>query len=172
MPKSNGGIRPITDCSRPIGKSVNYHCETLLNEFCFKNVEDVVSILENDNFMTVIDIKSAYRAVPIRAKHRKFQGFEWVYEGKSRWFVDNRLCFGSRLGPMYFNFLSSFIHDVLTEGGNHIVNYFDDFIAVAHYYATCKIAQNTVIQLLRFLGFHVAFDKLICPSTCVYLPWD
>ena len=167
MPKSNGGIRQITDCSRPVGKSVNYHCGTLLKEFCFKNVDDVVTILEHGSFMTVVDIKSAYRAVPILAHHRKYQGFEWVLDGKSSWFVENRLCFGLRLGPMYFNFLSTFIYDVLTQRGLNIVNYLDDFVAVSKDMESCRDAQSEIINLLRFLGFYVAFDKLIGPSTCV-----
>ena len=63
VPKGNGGIRQITDCSRPVGRSVNYHCGDLLKEFSFKNVENVVSLLNQGDFMTVIDIKAAYRNV-------------------------------------------------------------------------------------------------------------
>ena len=65
--------------------------------------------MDEGDYMSVIDIKSAYRAVPIMASHRNHQGFEWVFEGKSCWFVDNCMCFGLRLGPMYFTYLSTLV---------------------------------------------------------------
>ena len=160
-------VRQITDCSRPIGKSMNYHCDSLLNVFCFKNVDNVVSMLNHNDYMTVIDIKAAYRAVPILAEHRTFQGFIWKFNGESRWFVDNRLCFGLRLGPMYFNYISNFIYDILSSRGLNIVNYLDDFIAVPHDLESSLAAQDEIVKCLRYLGFHVAFDKLIFPSRCV-----
>ena len=171
VPKSNGGMRPITDCSRPLGKSVNNFCDTLIDEFCFKNVGTVVDMLSEGDYMTVVDIKSAYRAVPIREDHRKFQGFSWVLDGEKRWFVDNRLCFGLRLGPKYFNFLSNFVYEVLSvKFGLQVVNYLDDFIAISKNLESCLHAQNCMISTLRFLGFHVSFDKVLGPSrTIVYL---
>ena len=167
VPKNSGGIRHITDCSRPDGISVNYHCETLLEEFCFKNVEDVVAILGQYDHMCVVDIKAAYRAVPILEEHRSYQGFSWVRNGETCWFEDNRLCFGLRLGPMYFNFLSTFIYDILTMKGLNVVNYLDDFIAVSDNRDECVAAQNEIVGLLRYLGFNVSFGKLVHPSTCV-----
>ena len=171
VPKTNGGIRPITDCNRPLGRSINNHCESLLNEFCFKNVDSVLETLSENEFMTVVDIKSAYRAVPIRESHRKFQGFCWIVDGERKWFVDNRLCFGSRLGPSYFNMLSNFVYEILTvKYGLRIVNYLDDFIAVSSNFSECARAQKCMIDTLRFLGFHVSFDKVVGPSkSVVYL---
>ena len=166
--KPDGGIRPITDCSRPINGSVNNHCESLLEEFCFKNISHVVAMLNKDDYMTVVDIKSAYRAVPIYPPHRKYQGFIWDWEGSERWFVDNRLCFGSSLGPMYFNKISTFLYDVLTDDyGLNVVNYLDDFIAVAKEHDSCTNAQSCIIHLLRFLGLHVSFAKVVHPAKCV-----
>ena len=125
----------------------------------------MVNILEPNYFMSVIDIKSAYRAVPIKPSHRKYQGFSWFWEGENRWFLDNRLCFGLRLGPMYFNLISSFIYDVLSKRFNlNVVNYLDDFIAIAVNESECLTAQTSMIHLLRFLGFHVSYNKAIHPS--------
>ena len=167
VPKSSGGIRHITDCSRPEGKAINYNCDSLLQEFTFKSVSDVTEMLDMGDYMCVVDIKAAYRAVPVRNDHRKYQGFSWVYEGKKCWFVDNRMCFGNRLGPMYFNFLSTFIYDILNAEGFRVVNYLDDFIAISCDLYSCTLAQSELTKLLRFLGFYVAFDKLVSPSTCV-----
>ena len=94
VPKLDGGIRHITDCSRPFGISVNNHCESLIEEFCFKNISNVTDMVQENYFMTVVDIKAAYRAVPIYPPHRKYQGFSWEWKGKKSWFQDNRMCFG------------------------------------------------------------------------------
>ena len=167
VPKPNGGIRPITDCSRPHGISVNNHCDTLFKEFSYKSVDDVVDIMKWGMYMSVVDIKSAYRAVPIRQDHRKYMGFEWELEGVKRAFVDNRLCFGLRLGPQYFQLISNFVHDILLNLYKvETVNYLDDFITVGRSYDNCLHSQSCILKVLRGLGFHVAYDKVSPPSTC------
>ena len=171
VPKAGGGMRPITDCSRPQGQSVNNYCSSLIREFSYKSVDDVAGMLVEGDFMSVIDIKAAYRAVPIRECHRKFMGFKWELDGEELTFVDNRMCFGHKLGPSYFDTISSFIYDsVVHLSGIRLVNYLDDFIVIAESYDQCIVAQSTVTQLLRFLGFHVSFSKVSSPSTsCTYL---
>ena len=167
VPKPNGGIRPITDCSRPSGISVNNYCSTLFKEFSYKSVDNVVEILKWGMYMSVVDIKSAYRAVPIRQEHRKFMGFESELDGAKQLFVDNRLSFGLRLGPQYFQHISNFVHDVLLNVYNvETINYLDDFITVARSYESCLNAQNCILKVLRGLGFYVAYDKVSPPATC------
>ena len=168
VPKGDGKIRQITDCSRPPHISVNNHCESLLEDFSFKSISDAVDMLEGDDFLSVVDIKAAYRAVPIREEHRKLQGFTWELDGQEGYYVDNRLCFGLRLGPSYFNKLSCFIHDFLTNcRGLKVVNYLDDFLSISDSLPNAVNARDQVVGILRFLGFHVAFDKLKYPSKCV-----
>ena len=167
VPKPGGGIRPITDCSRPTGSSVNNYCESIFKEFSYKSVDDVVSILKWGYYMSVVDIKSAYRAVPILEEHRKYMGFVWELDGVKYKFVDNRLCFGLRLGPQYFQRISNFVHDVLLHFYDvKTVNYLDDFITLSRSHEGCLEAQNCILHVLRFLGFHVAYDKVSPPSTC------
>ena len=167
VPKGNGGIRQITDCSRPKGSSINFHVDSLLEEFCFKSVDDVVSDLSCNDCMAVVDIKSAYRAIPIKPSHRKFQGFSWNLSGEDEWYIDNRLCFGHKLGPMYFNRFSAFMYDTLTLQGHNVVNYLDDFITVSGSEESCMKSQRAIVDLIRYLGFYIAFDKLVHPSQCV-----
>ena len=168
VPKGLDKIRQITDCSRPLYVSVNNHCGSLLKDFTFKSVANVVELLQGGEYLSVVDIKSAYRAVPIREEHRTLQGFSWDLEGEKEYYVDNRLCFGLCLGPSYFNRISSFIFDVVSEIFNlKIVNYLDDFLTVSHTLSEALEARGTLLKTLRFLGFHVAYDKLIYPSRCV-----
>ena len=168
VPKGIDKIRQITDCSRPPGVSVNNHCKSLMEEFSLKNVGTAVQMLTRNDFLTVVDIKAAYRAVLIRESHRKYQGFVWDLDGRDEYYVDNRLCFGLSLGPSYFNKLSTFIYDILTNiHGLMIVNYLDDFLAISNTMEESLRSRDLIVSTLRFLGFHVAFDKLIYPSNCV-----
>ena len=76
VPKPDGGVRPIIDCSRPDKKSVNNYCSGIEENFTFKSVENVLALLQPQDFMAVIDIKSAYRAVSIHPDNKKIHGFE------------------------------------------------------------------------------------------------
>ena len=167
VPKPGGKIRPITDCSRPHNDSVNNYYGSLFREFNFKSVDNVVAVLDKGDFMTVIDIKAAYRAVPLQSDHRKYMGLRWILDGIEKTFVDNKMCFGLRLGPCYFAELSEFVYDTLYNVyGMRIINYLDDFTAVATSREECLQCQSYVIELLRYLGFHVSFEKVTPPSTC------
>ena len=56
VPKPDGGVRPIIDCSMP-RKSVNNFCTGIIEEFKYKSVDNVLSILQPIDFMAVVDIK-------------------------------------------------------------------------------------------------------------------
>lgn len=169
--KPDGGIRPITDCSRPPDIAVNNFSESLIENFHYKSVNDVVKDLRTSDYMSVIDIKSAYRAVAIQPSHRDFLGFSWELDGKEHYFHDRRLCFGLRTGPYQFNLISSFIAEVLFHiHGIKVVQYLDDFLCTGPTFTACQLAQNHIIRILRFLGFYVSWKKVSAPSqVCVYL---
>ena len=124
-------------------------------------------MLNVGDHITVIEIKSAYRAVPLLGEHRKFMGFSWELDGETLTFVDNRMCFGLGLGPSYFSIISEFIHDVLVNVyGMRVVNYLDDFITISESIDECIRDQAPIVKLLRFLGFHVSYEKVTPLSTC------
>ena len=168
VPKSSGGYRTITDCSRPEGKSVNAHSTSLAPKFQFKNIEYAVDMLEQDDMMSVIDIKSAYRAVPINPEHWTLQGFRWPENGEVKMYIDHRMCFGVRTGPYYFNLISNFIHDTMVESHNiRLMNYLDDFLVIGGDKDSCEAAQAKVIGFIRYLGFHISWHKVTPPSKSV-----
>ena len=131
VPKSSGGYRTITDCSRPEGRSVNEHSDSLAPKFKFKNIDYAAELLREGDMMSVIDIKSAYRAVTINPEHWTYQGFRWEDEGEEKWYIDHRMCFGVRTGPYYFNLISNFIHEVMSDYYSvRLMNYLDDFLVI------------------------------------------
>lgn len=171
VPKGPNAIRPITDCSRPLGQSVNDHSLTLAKKFRYHTIQDVVDQLSPASFLSVIDIQAAYRAVPIAPGHRKFLGFSWdLGEGKE-YYTDNRLCFGMTTGPFYFNSISTFVAEALWYCfGVRIIHYLDDYLVISPSFQETLQGQLATIKFLRFLGFHVAWRKISPPSTCtIYL---
>ena len=78
-------------------------------------MENVLALLQPQDFMAVIDIKSAYRAVSIHPENKKYMGLRWEIQNKEVFIEDSRLCFGLSLGPMIFNSISNFVYSVLTD---------------------------------------------------------
>ena len=148
VPKPDGGIRPITDCSMPRDISVNNFCADIIQDFQYKNVDHVLAMLQEGDYMAVVDIKSAYRAVPIFPDHRKYLGLKWEINGKTVFIEDSRLCFGLCLGPSYFDKILGFVYNILADMYNiQAVNYLDDFIVIGATLEEATWAQKVVIQI-------------------------
>lgn len=134
--------------------------------FKYKSLDDVVDILEEGDFLSVVDIKNAYRSVSINPDHVKFQGIRWELDGQDMYLSDHRLCFGLRCGPYYFNLISNFVYDKLRElYGLRLVNYLDDYITLSQSYKGCVYSQARTIHLLRYLGFQISWHKVTSPAT-------
>ena len=57
VPKPDGEIRPITDCTMPLHDSINNHCENLIEEFKYKRMDNVLSMLNVHEYLAVVHIK-------------------------------------------------------------------------------------------------------------------
>ena len=74
-----------------------------------------------------IDIKSAYRIVPIHPNDRDLLGMKW----RNQYFVDLALLFGLRSAPNIFNTLAELLEWILLNNYNvpDILHYLDDFFS-------------------------------------------
>ena len=88
--KANGSLRPITDCSRPEGGSINNFMSSTFHSFAYNSVQDAVDMLSPNDHMAVVDISSAYRAVNVSSEHAKFQGLCWDFGQGPVFLQDNR----------------------------------------------------------------------------------
>ena len=59
MPKDNGKIRLLHDCSQPLETTVNDYAT--LNKRSFASVDTAVSVVTGGSYMAKIDLKSVYR---------------------------------------------------------------------------------------------------------------
>ena len=163
--KSDGLLRPITDCSRPEGASINNFMNSTFESFSYNSVDSAVQILCPANYMSVVDISAAYRSVNVHADHVKFQGFRWDFGQGEEVYRDHRLCFGLRCAPNIFNSLSVFVVKIANHlGASKVVNYLDDFLIIADSEEACMNDRTIVTDVLSLLGFDVSWKKVTAPA--------
>lgn len=166
--KGSNKWRPITDCKRPIGDSVNSFMLTTFRDFCYTTVDQVVDLVTPNCFMCSVDIKAAYRSVLIHPSQWKYQGVSWEIDGVLRYLYDTHVCFGLRCAPYLFTQISNFVLRCLKRRGFlKCVAYLDDFLIICDSADECSSGQEALIEILRSLGFYIAWEKCCSPSQCV-----
>ena len=171
VPKKGGGYRPITDCKRPLGNSINNHMEETFQHFRYKSVDDVCNLMFPGCYLASVDVASAYRSISVHPNDWKYQGVRWVIDGSEKFLLDTRLCFGLRCAPYIFTSISDFIGRCMLRRGHYfIVNYIDDFCVGGATFEECQRAQLDLIDILGSLGFCVSWKKCTTPAhQMVYL---
>ena len=82
--------------------------------------------------------------------------------------IDTAFPFGSRLAPGHFNRITQAVRRMMTRlGHTKLIAYLDDFLIVGDTQIECLEALNTLIFLLRDLGFSIAWDKVAGPSQSI-----
>lgn len=157
--------RPITDCKRPIGESVNNFMLTTFRDFCYSTVDQVVDMVSPNCYMASIDIEAAYRSVLVHPAQWTYQGLSWNINGVKTYLCDTHLCFGLRCAPYLFTQISNFVIRCLKRRGfNRCLVYLDDFIVMGDTWVECNHAHQTLIQILRSLGFFISWSKCVSPT--------
>lgn len=163
IPKPDGGVRLIHDCSRPQGLSVNDYVSNK-EKHKYSSVDSASKLVHKGYYMAKVDLKSAYRSVPISTKSQLVTGIRWEFPDKTRYFYDCKLPFGSSLAPGIFHRLSQAVVRMMSRRGfNCIVAYLDDFFICAPSRKECASIMGTLIRLLRKLGFMINWKKVIDP---------
>lgn len=141
--KKDGSLRPITDCKRPVGSSINSFMCTTACKFKYKTLDYVATLLSRGDYLAVIDIASAYRSVHIHPEHRVYHGFEW----QGQYYVDNRLSFGLKCASFIFTNISDFIVRIMHRYGYDVcVNYINDFLCHGTTLQSCQNCQQFLIK--------------------------
>jgi len=163
IPKSDGGVRIIHDCSRPHGFAVNDYVSSE-ERHCFQSVDDAANLVKKGHFMAKVDLKSAYRSVPLSEHSRLVTGFKWLIDGSYKYFYDSKLPFGAKLAPGIFHRLSQAVRRVMARKGfPNIVAYLDDFFICEQSSKACARTLRVLIQTLRNLGFAINWNKVVDP---------
>ena len=94
--------------------------------------------------MAKIDLKSAYRSIPIHPSNYAGTGLKWKFKGnkvKFTYFVDTRLPFGGKRSPEIFNRLTQAVRHIMAKKRfNAVVVYLDDFLVIGETKEACQAA--------------------------------
>ena len=125
-----GKWRLILDLSAPEGFSVNDGIPKELCSLGYMSVDDLVAQvlqLGKGSEMAKIDVRQAYRNVPVHPRDRHLLGMEW----QGRVLVDGALPFGLRSAPLLFTAMGDAVQWAAEkEGVSWAGHYIDDFVTV------------------------------------------
>ena len=165
--KDSEELRPITDCKRPLNVSLNNHMDYPSQKY--QTIDDATKLMSLGCYFSVVDIKKAYRTVPVFPAHRQYQGLRWMFgeldKSQYDYYVDNFLCFGLSCAPGIFCRISNCVSAMLkARGVKANVHYIDDFLVTGETYDECLHGQTELLHLLRRLGFAISWAKVIGPT--------
>ena len=164
VPKSDpSNIRLIHDCSRPVGGNLNLYAS--IDSVAYDTVEEATRLLPPGGFMAKIDLRNAYRSVPIHRDCYAATGLKWCFTGQDEtdYFIDTRLPFGARRSPGIFQRLTSSVKRFMQRRGYTTLVYLDDFLVIADSEEECHRAFDELVSLLQRLGFEINDDKVVLP---------
>ena len=167
IPKSQPGKwRLITDLSSPRAGSINDGIPSEAASLHYDGIDDAVQImlsLGQGAFMSKVDLKSAYRILPIHAEDRPLLGIKWNGEV----LLDMPLPFGLWSAPKIFSAFADALAWVTRQHGVlHQIHYLDDFsIAGPPNSTECMRDFQTFARCCESLGVPIAQEKLVSPSS-------
>ncbi|OWA55484.1 hypothetical protein BV898_19870 [Hypsibius exemplaris] len=166
-PKKTGGARIIMDLSQPFGNSVNDYISKVDYTLHYCSIDDAVRTvnkLGTGALMAKLDVKYAFRLIPVQRKDWNLLGF--AHDGK--YYFDTVLPFGLRSSPAIFNQLADLLEWLVKVNGDcpDTLHYMDDFfIAGAPDTTDCNIAVSYLTALADDIGLPLAPEKTMGPTT-------
>ena len=167
VPKSTlEKYRLIVDLSHPENQSVNDGISESRCSLSYVSVEEVArTVLElgRGTRMAKVDIRNAYRNVPVHPDDRWLLGMSW----RGSIFIDAVLPFGLRSAPKIFNSVADALEWIVGNAGvKKVFHYLDDFqVLGAPGSEECAHGLTTLLGLTEWLGFPVATEKVEEPTT-------
>ena len=165
-PHQPNKFRLIVDLSSPSHNSVNDGIPSELCSLKYVSIDDAVAraqALGRGTLLVKIDLKDAYRIVPVHPDDYHLLGVSW--EGHT--YVDRALPFGLCSAPKIFNAVADFISWVLYQNGiAHQLHYLDDFLFFgAPQSDEAAKALDIVTRVLRMLRIPIAVHITEGPAT-------
>ena len=116
--------------------------------------------------MGKVDIKNAYRIVPIHPDDHYLLGMKW----RNRYFVDLALPFGFRSAPYIFNSLADLFHGIIVNNFlvPDLLHYLDDYFTLGPPASpVCAQSLHAIQNAANDIGIPLAPEKIEGPSTCL-----
>lgn len=169
IPKKDGTWRLIHHLSYPTGSSVN---DFIDRDYCsvhytpFDSALDMIANLGKGALAARLDIKSAFRLLPIHPSEFELLG----YKIGGYYFVDKCLPFGCSISCSLFEKLANFLEWELKRRSqsNSVVHYLDDFLVAGQKDSdACLQLMSCYENMCAEFGVPLAPEKTIGPSPCI-----
>ena len=163
--KKDNSCRLIMDLSQPRGSSINENIskeEFSVKYTSFDEATELVRTAGNLCFLSKVDIKHAFRLLPVTSNDWNLLGYFW----EGYYFIDTRLPFGLRSSPSIFNQFADLVCWVLQQkyGLYSLVHYADDYFLVSNNNLfMAKQALKTLCNVFDELNIPLAKEKIIGP---------
>ena len=167
IPKGHTGKwRLIVDLSHPKDHSVNDGISKPLCSLKYVTIDDAIKEiiwLGPGALLAKIDIKSAFRLLPVHPADRHMLGMRW----NDGVYIDTCLRFELRSAPKLFNLLADMLAWIAGQNGvSFLLHYLDDFLTIGPPSSpTCQHNLEVLTQICNYLGVPLAFEKVESPST-------
>lgn len=168
IPKSHqpNKWRLIVDLSHSHGKSVNDGIQKDICSMAYISVDDAIRriiALGRGTLLAKIDIKSAFRLIPVHPSDRHLLAMEW----QGFLYIDTCLPFGLRSAPKLFNIMADLLEWILlNQGVTFLLHYLDDFLTMGQPGTTvCQRNLHLLIEICNILGIPIAIEKIDGPTT-------
>ena len=159
----------IMHLSAPQDHSINDGISKEEYTLRYSTIDDAVKLIHNQGTgarLAKIDIKSAFRTIPVCYKDRELLGIFW----REKFYIDRCLPFGLRSAPFLFNQYADVLEWILRNNYSitNLIHYLDDFLLVGLPTSNdCEQALALMLDLCARLGFPIASEKLEGPTTLI-----
>jgi hypothetical protein len=152
--------------SAPSGASINDSIGESVSALSYVGIDDAVKGIHGFGqgaLLAKIDVRSAYRNIPIHPHDRWLLGMRW----NGALFIDTTLPFGLRSSAKIFSAVADAAEWIARQAGiQFIIHYLDDFLIIgAPASEECHKALVCVRSLFEKLGLPLAIEKVEGPAT-------
>lgn len=173
MKRDGSKIRVIHDLSYPVHESVNCLIDPLEFSLTYASVDDAVRMCNKFSeppYLAKIDLKDAYKHVPVRPEDWHMLGISWTNEQAQKFYYFYKvLNFGLRSAPALFDIFACALCDFMFYKGASpaTLRYVDDFLTIGDSEITCQSSIDVMLATCEEAGFQVQMSKVTRPSHVV-----
>ena len=155
-------FRLIVNLSFRSGHSINDAISPAHSSFRYVTVRQVTELIPQGSSLAKIDLKAAFRRVPVHPADQHYLGISW----RDRTLCDRALPFGLRSAPIIFDAIADGLAwAMICSNIVDLAHYLDDFIFWSANHATCQHSLDLAIRTATRLGLPVEPAKVEGPST-------
>ena len=156
------------DLSAPLGHSVNDGIDRELCTFHYTSISDAATCLctlGNRALLAKMDIKQAYRNIPVSPDDRYLLGISW----ENMVYVDQVLPFGLRSAPLIFSAVADALLWIMQKRGvTWAIHYIDDFLTLgAPDSSECFRNMQLMEETCARAGLPIEPSKSVGPATSI-----